>query len=452
MARRPVIIGGGIAGLAAAYEFSQAGLRPLVIEERPRLGGVIQTETVDGCVLEAGPDSFLSAKPAGLELITELGLGGDVIGSNDRERVTYLVRRNRLVPMPDGLMMMVPTRILPVAMSPLLGWGTKMRMGLEYFKSPPSSPPPDRTVAEFIREHYGQETVDYLAEPLLSGVYGGTADSLSVNSVLPRFVEIERKYGSLTKGVLAARRLQAGQGKAPLFRTLRGGLQQLIDKLTPYAEPLHRRAEAVERIEGGYRIRAGGDWIETDVLVLALPAYAAGALLKPLHAQLAGWLEEVPYSSSITLALVFDTKDCGPIPPGHGFLVPRPERKTLVACTFVQAKFNHRVPPGKSVLRCFLGGAGNEAILDQSDDDIVAAVQAELKQLLGWTSKPAAIRLTRWRRAMAQYTVGHTARVAAIRGAINQMPGLELAGNAYDGIGIPDCIRLGRAAARALVS
>ena len=395
---------------------------------------------------------FLSAKPAGLELIKELGLGGDVIGSNDHERVTYLVHRNAPRsaagrPDDDGAYAHSPCRHEPAARL-----GHENPHGARVLQVTSRAPPPDRTVAEFIREHYGQETVDYLAEPLLSGVYGGTADALSVNSVLPRFVELERKYGSLTKGVLAARRMQAGQGRAPLFRTLKGGLQQLIDKLTPYAEPLHRRAEAVERIEGGYRIRAGGDWIETDVLVLAVPAFAAGALLRPLQSQLAGWLEEVPYSSSITLALVFDTKDCGPIPPGHGFLVPRPERRTLVACTFVQAKFNHRVPPGKSVMRCFLGGAGNEAILDRSDGDIVAAVQAELKQLLGWNAKPAAIRLTRWRRAMAQYTVGHAARVAAIRGAINQLPGLELAGNAYDGIGIPDCIRLGRQAARQLLS
>jgi protoporphyrinogen/coproporphyrinogen III oxidase len=450
VARRPVIIGGGIAGLAAAYEFCKAGRRPLVIEERPRLGGVIQTDTVEGCVLEAGPDSFLSAKPAGLELITELGLGDEVIGSNDRERVTYLVRNNRLVPMPDGLMMMVPTRILPVATSSLLSWGTKIRMGLEYFKAPPAAAPPDRTVAEFIREHYGQETVDYLAEPLLSGVYGGTADALSVKSVLPRFVEIERKYGSLTKGVLAARRQHGGAGGGPLFRTLKGGLQQLIDKLVPYADALHHRAEAVERTNNGFRIRAGADWIDTDALVLAVPAYAAGALLRPIHPPLAEWLEEVPYSSSITLALVFDQKDCGRLPPGHGFLVPRLERRSLVACTFVQAKFNHRVPPGKIVLRCFLGGAGNESVLDRSDDEIVASVQAELKDLLGWSAKPAAVRLTRWRKAMAQYTVGHTARVDSLRGALRELPGLELAGNAYDGIGIPDCIRLGRASARSL--
>jgi len=448
---RPIIIGGGIAGLAAAYEFERAGTRALVVEQRGTLGGVIRTEEVEGCRLEAGPDSFLAAKPAGFELIREIGLGDDVIGSNDHQRVTYLVRRNRLIPMPDGLMMMVPTKVLPVVASPLLSWGTKIRMGMDYFRKPPAAPLPDRTVAEFIREHYGQETVDYLAEPLLSGVYGGTADALSVNSVLPRFVELERKYGSLTRGVLEARKLRGGGESGPLFRTLKGGLQQLVDRLAPSADPLYRRAEALEKTAGGYRVRAGGEWMETERLVIATPAWAAGELLRGVDGEMAADLESIPYSSSITLALVYDEQACGPIPPGFGFLVPRPERKSLVACTFVGAKFNHRVAPGKVVLRCFLGGAGNEAVLDRSDDEIVSAVQDELETLLGWRAEPAAVRLARWRKAMAQYTVGHSQRVARIQERLKALPGLALAGNAYDGIGIPDCIRLGRQAARGLL-
>jgi len=451
VAARPIIIGGGISGLAAAYEFDRASLRPLVIEQRGSLGGVIRTEEVEGCSLEAGPDSFLAAKPAGFELIKEIGLGDDVIGSNDHQRVTYLVRHNRLIPMPDGLMMMVPTKVLPIALSPLLGWGTKIRMGLDYFRKPPAAPLPDRTVAEFIREHYGQETVLYLGDPLLSGVYGGTADALSVNSVLPRFVELERKYGSLTRGVLAARRLRGGGENGPLFRTLKGGLQQLIDRLSPSADPLYQRAEAVERIENGYRVRVSGDWLETSRLVIATPAWAAGELLRSVDAVAASDLESVQYSSSITLALVYDKSVCGPIPPGFGFLVPRPERKLLVACTFVGAKFNSRVAPGKMVLRCFLGGFGNEAVLDRSDEEILEGVHQELEALLGWRAKPLAVRLARWRKAMAQYTVGHSQRVARIQERLKSLPGLALAGNAYDGIGIPDCIRLGRQAAKALI-
>src|SRR5271157_4162766 len=201
-----IIIGGGITGLAAAYENAEAGRPAILLEARARQGGVIETETVEGCVVEAGPDSFLSTKRAGLELIHELGLGSEVIGSNDHSRVTYLVREWQSVPLPDGLMMMVPTKVLPLLRSPLLSWGTKLRMGFEYFRRPPRGPMADRPVADFIRDHYGQETVDYLAEPLLSGVYGGSVERLSVRSVLSRFVDLEGRYGSLTRGVLAERR------------------------------------------------------------------------------------------------------------------------------------------------------------------------------------------------------------------------------------------------------
>ena len=223
-----IIIGGGITGLAAAYEFAKAGRPAILLEPRARLGGVIETETVEGCVVERGPDSFLSAKRAGLELIRELGLGSEVIGSNDHARVTYLVRGGQLVPLPDGLMMMVPTKVLPLLRTPLLGWRTKLRMGLEYFRRPPRGPVGDRPVADFIRDHYGQETVDYLAEPLLSGVYGGSVERLSVRSVLGRFAELEGRHGSLTRGVLAARRRAllhrkaGGEGDGALFQTLKG--------------------------------------------------------------------------------------------------------------------------------------------------------------------------------------------------------------------------------------
>ncbi|GIU78964.1 MAG: protoporphyrinogen oxidase [Bryobacteraceae bacterium] len=454
---RTAIIGGGITGLAAAWELSLAGRETVLIEEQPSLGGVIQTEVVDGCVIEGGPDSFLSAKPAGEELARELGLGADLIGSLDQQRVTYLVRNGRLVPMPDGLLMMVPTKVLPMAATPVLGWGTKLRMGLEIFRRP-GPPQPDRSVAAFIEDHYGREAVDYLAEPLLAGVYGGSADRLSVDSVLARFVELERRYGSLTRGVLAARRAARARGaeSGPLFRTLRNGLAQLTAELErrirPHCRIVQARAERVERPGSQWLVRLGGDTIEADNLILACQAWQAGALLRAVDQRLASELEAIPYTSSITLALGYRREDCGPIPPGFGFLVPARERRTLVACTFVGAKFPYRVPDTHVVLRCFLGGSGGESVLEHSDRDLIRAVRAELKQLLGWDAEPRFIRLRRWRRAMAQYEVGHARRIAAIREMAARYPGLQLAGNAYDGIGVPDCIRTGRAAARALAA
>jgi len=452
---RTVVIGGGITGLSAAYELVKAGRRPVLIEAHPQLGGVIQTETVEGCVLEGGPDSFLSAKPAANELIREVGLGDQLIGSNDKARVTYLVRGGRLIPMPDGLMMMVPTRILPVALSPLLSWSTKIRMGLEYFRRPSEVPPSDRTVAEFIEDHYGRETVDYLAEPLLSGVYGGSADRLSVESVLTRFVELEAKYGSLTRGVLAARKKAPKVAEsAPLFQTLKGGLAQLTGELEkrirPHCDVITGRVDQVVRSGAAYAVHVSGEALEASGVIMACPAWQAGSLLRQVDGGLAGLLEGIEYSSSVTLALGYRRDQCGPVPPGFGFLVPAKERKMLVACTFVGAKFPFRVPDSHLVLRCFLGGAGHADVLDLSDAAIERAVRDELKGLLGWDAEPAFVRIRRWRRAMAQYSVGHAARLAEIRGILKELPGLQLAGNAYEGIGVPDCVRTGRQAARAL--
>lgn len=447
-----IIIGGGITGLSAAYELAQRGLRPRVFEASGRLGGVIQTESVEGCVIEGGPDSFLSAKPAGLELITELGLAGELIGSNDRQRVTYIVKRGRLVPMPDGLLMMIPTKVLPVAASGLLSWSTKIRMGLDYFRAPARTPPPERTVARFIEEHYGRDAVDYLADPLLSGVYGGSADSLSVNSVLGRFVELETRYGSLTKGVLAARR-QAGSTKTapPLFQTLKCGLgglvQALVRTIGARMDVAYESVHRVERTADGFRVFAGGSTFEAGRVIFACPAWRAAALVAPIHARLAELLSGIEYSSSVTLALGLNHAECGPIPPGFGFLVPKREQRLLVACTFTGAKFPNRVPDDKVVMRCFLGGAGRDAVLDMSDDALVETVCREMNDLLGWRPRPAFHRVSRWPKAMAQYTLGHQERVDEIRTLVRGIPGLFLAGNAYDGIGIPDCIRTGRAAA-----
>lgn len=451
---RAIIVGGGITGLSAAYEFAKAGQPAILLESRPRLGGVIETETVEGCVLEGGPDSFLAAKTAGFDLIREVGLGSELIGSNDKSRVTYLVRGGRLVPMPDGLLMMVPTKILPMLASSILGWKTKIRMGLEYFRRPPTQEIPDRSVADFIADHYGRETVDYLAEPLLSGVYGGSVDRLSVNSVLTRFVELERQYGSLTRGVLAAKRERekaSANGPASLFQTLKGGLAQLTRELESRIrgkiEIRQALAEGIETTPQGFSVRAGGEALEASSVILATPAWAAGALLRDMDPRLAELLEGVDYSSSATVAIGFRRSECGAIPPGFGFLVPACERRLLVACTFVGAKFPYRVPDGIVVMRCFVGGAGQEAVLELNDSEILQRIQGELQGLLGWTAQPMFTRIARWHRSMAQYTVGHGARLGSIRERLQDLPGLYLAGNAYEGIGVPDCIRTGRQAA-----
>jgi protoporphyrinogen/coproporphyrinogen III oxidase len=452
-----VIIGGGISGLSTAYYLAKGGASCTIVESRPRLGGVIQTERVDGCTIEAGPDSFLSAKPAALELIRELGMAEDVIGSNDHLRVTFVRRGGRLIPLPDGLMMMVPTKILPLVTTGLVGWGTKIRMGLELFRAPRPKPE-DESVADFIEEHYGAEAVDYLAEPLLSGIYGGNPKELSVRSVLPRFVDLASRYGSLTRGVLAERAKAAAHhnSPAPLFRTLKGGLGQMVDAVTAAirgkAEVRQARAQAAERTQNGFRIRLDGNWLEADRLVLACEAHSGGPLLAGIDGRAAELLSAVPYSSSMTVALGFDAADLTQLPVGFGFLVPKKERRRLVACTWVGTKFSHRVPEGQVVARCFLGGMDDAGVLGEPDDVILATVTEELRDIAGIAARPKFSRIFRWPRSMAQYPVGHSARIAELQERVASIPGLYLAGNAYQGIGIPDCIRMGRAAAEKILA
>jgi oxygen-dependent protoporphyrinogen oxidase len=458
MPTNPFIIGAGISGLSTAYYLAKGGMRSTILESRPRMGGVIQTDRVEGCTLEAGPDSFLSIKPAALELIRDLGLSDQVIGSNDHLRVTFVRRHGKLVPLPDGLMMMVPTKIGPLVTTDLVGWMTKLRMGIEWLRKPKSEIE-DQSVADFITDHYGREAVDYLAEPLLAGIYGGDPGALSVLSVLPRFVEMAKQHGSLTRGMLAerAKAKQSGANSTPppLFSTLKGGLGQMVDAISTSirgkAQIWQTRVQRVERKGTDFRIKMNKDWVTSDKLVVACEAHSAAGILAGVDPRLAELLGTVDYSSSMTVALGFDAADFAAPPVGFGFLVPKKERRRVVACTWVGTKFSYRVPEGKIVARCSLGGTSDGGVLEESDDAVIAAVLSELQEIAGVTAKPRFTRIARWPKSMAQYTVGHAARLKEIQERVAGIPGLYLAGNAYTGIGIPDCIRMGRAAAEAIL-
>jgi len=467
---RIAIIGGGIAGLAAAYELEQARQQSAEVEytlfeASDRLGGCLASEIAGCAVLERGPDSFITSKPAAAELCRELGLGADLIASNDAARKTCIVVHNRLVPLPDGLMFLVPTKLIPTALTPLFSLPTKLRMGLELLWPPRHSELPDESVAALVERHFGRETVDRLADPLLSGIYGGDATELSARTVLPGMVEMERKYGSLTRGMLAASlqmkaRKAASEESGGIFTAVRGGMRQLVDavaaRLDPASVRLSTPVSAVEKTAHGWRIESRQPEFY-DAVILATPAWAAAALLDQADAALAAELRGIPYSSSITVNLVYDEAQIGHLPDGFGFLVPASEGRAMLACTFVHRKFLGRTPPGKAVLRAFLGGMKNEALLDQSDDVLLATVRRELSEILGeqilpQQAAPEHAQLSRWRRAMAQYAVGHQLRMQRIDSRLANFPTLRLAGNAYDGIGVPDCIRLGRQAAKDLIS
>ena len=454
--KRIAIIGGGISGLSAAYaleEKRRAGLelQYVLYEASARFGGVLVTDRVDGCILEAGPDSFLTEKPWATDLCAKLGLAGQLIGSNDAERKTYILVRGKLVEMPDGLMFMVPTKLAPTIFSPLFSTQTKLRMAQEWFH-PPHKANGDETVAAFVDRHYGPEMVDRLADPLLSGVYGGEASQLSVRAVLPRFAEMEAKYGSLGRAMLAARSAARNPKTSPrpLFTSLENGMQQMVDALvgTVDTSALNTGAtvQAVAPEAGSWVVSAGLQSDEFDAVILALPTKAAANLLQRCGPQLAAELGAVEYSSSVTVALGYDKQVRDSLPPGFGFLVPRSEGKRMLAATFVHNKFPHRAPEDRAILRCFLGGARGEQMLALSEEEILSIVREELDQILQLRAEPLFARVFKWRGAMAQYGVGHLERLERLEALRQKLPGLALAGNGYSGIGVPDCVRSGTAA------
>ena len=462
--KRIAILGGGISGLSAAFaleELRRAGseLEYVLYEGSPRLGGVLRTEKVDECLVEAGPDSFITEKPWATDLCRALGLGDQLIGSNDAERKTYILTNGRLVEMPDGLMFMVPTKILPTGLSPLFSWKTKLRMTQELFH-PPRAVDHDESVAAFVERHYGSEMVDRLADPLLSGVYGGEAASLSVRAVLPRFAEMERTHGSLGRAMLAARKkMAAGPHKTapPLFTSLKDGMQHLaetvVSRLTPASLLTDAPVQAVQAEGGteGWVVSAGMKSDQFDRVIVALPAPAAAQVLRMASPELAAELGAIQYSSSITVGLGYDRGVRALLPPGFGFLVPRSEGKKLLAATFVHNKFPHRAPEDRALLRCFFAAKNAEDVWTLADEQIIGIVRDELQQILGLRADPLFTRVYKWKSAMAQYGVGHLDRLERIERLRKQLPGLALAGNAYRGIGVPDCVRSGGDAAKQVV-
>jgi protoporphyrinogen/coproporphyrinogen III oxidase len=459
--KRIAIVGGGISGLAAAFaleERRQAGdsLDYAVYESAPRFGGVLATEQVDGCLVEAGPDSFLTEKPWAADLCRRLGMEDQLIGSSDGDRKTYILVKGKLIPLPDGLMFMVPTRLAPSLLSGLFSSATKFRMMREWRMAPRQSEN-DESVAALVERHYGAEMVDRLADPLLSGVYGGEASQLSVRAVLPRFVEMESKYGSLGRGMLAARKnVKPAKTVLPIFTSLKDGMQQLSGalaaRLSPQALRTNTRVEAVQQQEQGWVISAGYASDTFDAVIVATSAPVAGPLLEITCANLASELKAIPYSSSMTVALGFDKDVRAALPPGFGFLVPRSEGMRMLAATFVHNKFPHRAPHDRALIRCFLGGSRDGQVLELPDDEILSVVCQELRQILGLRAEPLFTRVYRWKKAMAQYTVGHLDRLRRIEALLKQAPGLALAGNAYRGIGVPDCVRSGELAAQQVLA
>jgi len=470
---RVAVIGGGIAGLAAAnrlLELAAARGIPValtLLEARARLGGTIATERTDGFVIEGGPDSFISEKPWALDLCRRLGLGPALIGTRDEHRRTFVVRDGSLQPLPEGFLLLAPTRFWPFVVSPLFSWSGKLRMAPDLVL-PRGRATDDESLGSFVGRRLGREALERVAQPLVSGIYTADPDRLSLAATMPRFLEMERRHRSVILGMLhqpARRPAVAGPATGgggeesgarwSLFVSLDDGMQRLVDAITARLPRNAARVGATVTTiapgaaAGEWRVvLADGDVLEADAVVLATPAHVAAALTRDLDPLLASELAGIPYASSATVTLAYRRADVPHQLDGFGFVVPLVEGRRIIACTFSSVKYPGRAPADAVLLRSFAGGALQASMSTLDDSNLEAAVRSELAALLGISAPPILVRVHRHPDAMPQYHVGHLARVARIEERLaRHHPGLAVAGNAYRGVGIPDCVRSGEAAA-----
>ena len=460
---RIIIVGGGITGLAAAHQLTALlpGAGIVVIERDPRLGGKILTERADGFLIEGGPDSFLATKPRGVGLCRELGIGDQLVGTNQATRGAFVFRKGALHPLPEGLTGLVPTRLGPMVRSRLFSPLGKARMALD-FTLPARQDDSDETLAAFVSRRLGTEVYERLVEPLMAGIYAGDGRALSLAATFPQLRDAERRHGGLIRGVLAARRGApasptplAGGAKPSPFLTPSGGLGALVDALIAHLTTAGVRiatGRAVTSIapdaNGGHLLIFGdGERLVADAVILATPAHATAALLVDWHPAVAATLRAIPHVSTATISLAYPVRDVPRPLAGHGYVIPRVENRPALACTWTSAKWHGRAPDGVALLRVFVGRAGQEDPLSRSDDALVELARTEIRDTLGIVAPPTLRRVHRWPLGMPQYTLGHLDRVAAIETALRAHPGLVVAGHSYRGVGIPDCIRSGEAAA-----
>ena len=476
MTRRIAIVGGGITGLAAAHRLGElaaeaSGAPPevAIFEAAPRAGGIVSTAREGGLTFEEGPDSFITDKPEALALLTRLGLQDQVRGTRPEFRRSFVVRNGRPVATPEGFYLLAPTRLGPVFASPLFSPLGKLRMALEPFvpARSPRGEDDDESLASFVTRRLGKETLERIAQAMVGGIYGAAPEDLSLGATFPRFLALEREYGSVIKGLQRTRPgstappgvgLQAAGASGPrygLFATLAGGLQGLTDtlvsRLPAGALRLGSMVDSVAPLPGGgwsvtTRDRAPGTF---DALILALPAAGAAQLAEAFDPALGAALSAFTAGSSVTLSLAYPASSIAHPLDGAGLVVPRaegPALSGLIGLSFTHRKFEQRAPEGTALLRLFF----DEAALALDDDALAARGHKAVSALLGASQAPIARHAARWPGGMPRYRVGHRTRVRAARAAAARHPGLALAGNSYEGVGLPDCVRDGEAAARAV--
>ncbi len=465
--RRVAVIGGGISGLSAAHRIHE--LDPTIdlklFEAAPRLGGSLQTERRDGFLLEWGADNFITQLPWGLDLCRRIGFEDQLIPTDSAHRQAFVVSRGRLRKIPEGFVIMAPSRIWPVITTPILSPVGKLRMAWEYFV-PAYAEDEDESLASFVIRRFGRETYDRLVQPLVGGIYTGDPERLSVQTTMPRFVEMERKHGSLIRAVwsqVGRKRQQQAKGSSgarySMFVAPRDGMDSLV---TAVAARLPQGSIRVgtpvlslaPRPEGGWTIRVGGErpeTVEVDGVILAVKALAASRLLAEIEPTAAELLAEIPHASCSIVSLGYRREQIAHRMDGFGFVVPLVENRKILSGSFSSVKYPGRAPDGKVLVRAFVGGACQAELAELPDDQLISLAQDEFGQLLGIKGEPLLVNVARQPHAMPQYYVGHKQRIQQLDELLSQVHGLYFAGNAYEGVGIPQCIHSGETAAQRLV-
>ena len=465
--KRAIIIGGGISGLSTAYYLqeevarSKFDLKIILIEKGNQFGGCIVTDEVDNFIIEGGPDCFLAEKPWALQLCEELGLGDRLLCTNEENRRVFILSRGKLHELPEGFMLMVPTSFTPFLKSSLISLPGKFRMAMDLFL-PRKRSFEEESLAQFVKRRLGNEALEKIAEPLVAGIHAGTPETMSLRSTFPRFIQLEDEYRSLILGMLARRKMAAkftrrrSGPKRTMFMSLVNGMMELTDAIegrlgevsllpNKKAVRVNRMGKAGTRDQSPYEVHLeGGETMEADSLVLATPTYITGELIGEMAGNLSEVVLSIPCVSTATISLVYRGSEIHHPLDGFGFVIPRAEKRKIMASTWTSVKFAHRSRPDSLLLRAFVGGAHNEDLVELDDEKMLEVVQGELMDIMGITAQPFLTRVYRWHKSMPQYTLGHAEKLSRIEENLLHYPGLYLTGCGYRGIGIGDCIHDGK--------
>ena len=455
------IIGGGIAGLSASYALQKEIERRreevtfLLVEKENRLGGSILTERQDGFVIEGGPDCFLSEKPEAIALSRKLGIQDHLIKTNEQVRRTFIFSQGRLQELPEGFMLLAPTNFSSFIKNPLISLPGKLRIAMDLV-IPAKKSGEEESLAQFITRRLGKEVLEKIADPLIAGIHTSDPETMSLKSTFPRLIELEKNYRSLIIGMIKRKKMvqrEKGANNYTMFMSLKEGLATLPEtlavSLNPTALLTGNQVMRIGKVSdgSGYLLEsATGELLKVMSVVFATPAFITADLLKKIDPALSSDLFSIHYVSTATISLAYERKDVTYPLNGFGFVIPRSENRKIMACTWTSIKFAHRVPDDKLLIRCFVGGIKNEHLTRLKESALIAIVCEELRDIMGIQAAPLFAKVFCWEKSMPQYTIGHETKILKIEERLSSNPGIFLAGNAYRGIGISDCIKSGEKA------